>query len=105
MQKLQNFESFAKNLSHSEKIQNSCEFHMKIISHNLMQIFRLETLYKTKYENCRTATLRRLFVNVWWRIVKHARQITIYLSSAFAYKKRFCLVMDRLENIKFNLIT
>ena len=97
-------ESFGKNLSLQWKIQNSCVFLMKIISYNLMQILRLETLYNTRFENCRINTMRRLLVRIWWKIIKHWRKIIIKLSSTFAYKKRYKLVMERIESLTFSLI-
>lgn len=97
-------ECFGKNLSLQWKTQNSCIFLMKIISYNLMQILRLETLYDTRFEKCRVSTMRRLLVRIWWRIVKHWRKTIIKLSSSFAYKKRFELVMARIDSLTFSLI-
>jgi len=97
-------ECFGKNLSLQWKIQNSCIFLMKIISYNLMQILRLETLYDTRFEKCRVNTMRRLLVWIWWRIVKHWRKTIVKLSSSFAYKKRFKLVIVRIDSLTFSLI-
>ena len=97
-------ECFGKNLSLQWKTQNSCVFLMKIISYNLMQILRLETLYDTRFEKCRVNTMRKLLVRIWWRIVKHWRKTIVKLSSSFAYKKRFELVMERINSLTFSLI-
>ncbi len=95
---------FAKNLSWETKIQNSCMFQMKIMAYNLMQILRLETLYWTKYENCRISTMRLLLVKIWWKIVNHSRKIVVKLAESFPYKKRFYVVMNRLKTMEFSLL-
>ncbi len=96
-------DSFGKNLSGKQKIQNSCVFHLKIIAHNLMQILRLETLHGTKYANCRTATLRRLLVKIGGKVIKHSRQLWIKLSRSFPYQAWYKLVMERIPIIQFRL--
>ncbi len=94
---------FAKNLSHAKKIQNECEFFLKVIAHNLMQILRLETLEWTKYANCRTRTFRMMAFRIWGKIVKHARGITIKLAETFPFQKRFRIIMERIPWIQFSL--
>ena len=94
---------FAKNLSHAKKVQNECEFYMKIIAHNLMQILRLETLYWTKYANCRINTFRMLAFRIWGKIVKHAKRTVIKLAETFPFQKRFKIIMERIPWIEFSL--
>jgi hypothetical protein len=96
-------EMFVKNLSHTKKIQNSCEFYMKIIAYNLMQILRLETLHWTVHKNCRINTTRRLVFDIWGKIVEHARSVRIQLAESFPFQKRFNLVMERIPKIQFRL--
>jgi len=96
-------DSFGGNLSCKEKVQNSCVFFLKIIAHNLMQILRLETLYGTKYANCRTTTLRQILVKIGGKIIKHSRQLWINLSRSFPYQKWYQIVMERIPIIQFSL--
>lgn len=90
-------DAFLTKLSHHWKAVNSCIFLIKIIVHNLLQIMRLETLAGTKYANCKTRTLRKILVNVWWKIVYHARKVYIKLSSVFLYKERYIIALERLR--------
>ncbi len=96
-------DSFWKNLSSTEKIQNSCTMFVKILAHNLMQILRMETLYDTRYRNCRIATMRNLLVKIWWKVVKHARKMTVKLAKAFPYQKWFNKVIERIWLLNFSL--
>ncbi len=96
-------DSFWKNLSSTEKIQNSCTMFVKILAHNLMQILRMETLYDTRYRNCRTATMRNLLVKIWWKVVKHARKMIVKLAKAFPYQKWFNKVIERINLLNFKL--
>lgn len=92
-------DAFLKKLSHQSRVVNECVFQIKIIVHNLMQILRLVTLYWTKYANCKTRTVRKIMVNVWWKIVYHARKIYIRLSKVFLYKDWYNTVLERLRNL------
>jgi hypothetical protein len=96
-------DSHGKNLSHKTKIQNACEFQLKIIAHNLMQIFRLETLFQTKYAQSRVSTVRRMLINVGGKIVHTGRRVLIHLAESFAYKKWYRIVTERIPLIKFRL--
>lgn len=94
---------YAKHLSHDKKLKNSCEFLVKVIAFNLMQMLRLETLYGTQYENCRISTLRKILVKIGGQLIKHARKIVLKLSKSFAFKHWFTLVMQRIPKIKLRL--
>lgn len=96
-------DSHGKTLSHEKKVQNACDFFLKIIAHNLMQIMRLETLKGTKYAKCRIDTMRRLFVNVGGSIIRKGGKFLIHLAESFAYKKWYRIVMERIPLIKFRL--
>ncbi len=96
-------EMFAKNLSHTKKVENACELYMKIIAYNLMQILRLETLYGTKYAKSRVNTIRMIAFRIGGKIVKHAKKITIKLAETFPFQKRFKIIMERIPRIKFSL--
>ena len=96
-------ESFAGTLSHREKEQNAAELQLKVLAHNLMQILRLEGLKNTVYARCRTATMRYLLVKIGGKIVRHGRTMLLKLSSCFAYRRWFELVMDRIPLIRFQM--
>lgn len=96
-------DSFGGQLSQQGKAQNACMFMIKIISHNLMQILRLTTLHGTKYANCRVSSLRMLLVQVGGKLIKTGRRWMLQLSSTFAYKRWFTLVMERIPQIQFRL--
>lgn len=96
-------DSHGKTLSHEKKVANACDFYLKIIAHNLMQIMRLETLKDTKYATCRISTMRRLFVNVGGLIITSGGKFLIHLAESFAYKKWYRIVMERIPLIHFTL--
>ena len=96
-------ESFAGTLSSRSFTSNGCMFLLKCISHNLMQLIRLNALKGTGYSRARTSTIRRILFKIGGKIVKTARYIYLKLSGCFAYKNVFVKAFRQIQIMQFRL--
>ena len=86
-------------LSHPKFLSNELEFLLKAWAYNIYHLFlNQKAKYMPGIARMRMNTFRKEFVRIGGKMICHARQITLCISSAYARKKEFAGLMRNIQN-------
>ena len=86
-------------LSHPKFLSNELEFLLKAWAYNIYHLFlNQKAKYMPGIARMRMNTFRKEFVRIGGKVICHARQITLCISSAYARKKEFAGLMRNIQN-------
>lgn len=86
-------------LSHPKFLSNELEFLLKAWAYNLYHLFlNRKAKHMPGIARMRMNTFRKEFIRIGGKVVRHARQITLCISSAYARKKEFVGLMHNIQN-------
>ena len=86
-------------LSHPKFLSNELEFLLKAWAYNIYHLFlNQKAKYMPGIARMRMNTFRKEFVRIGGKVICHARQITLCISSAYARKKEFAGLMYSIQN-------
>ena len=86
-------------LSHPKFLSNELEFLLKAWAYNLYHLFlNRKAKHMPGIARMRMNTFRKEFIKIGGKVIRHARQITLCISSAYARKKEFAGLMYSIQN-------
>lgn len=86
-------------LSHPKFLSNELEFLLKAWAYNMYHLFlNQKAKHMPGIARMRMNTFRKEFVRIGGKVICHARQITLCISSAYARKKEFAGLMRNIQN-------
>ena len=86
-------------LSHPKFLSNELEFLLKAWAYNIYHLFlNRKAKHMPGIARMRMNTFRKEFIKIGGKVIRHARQITLCISSAYARKKEFAGMMYNIQN-------
>lgn len=86
-------------LSHPKFLSNELEFLLKAWAYNIYHLFlNRKVKHMPGIARMRMNTFRKEFIKIGGKVIRHARQITLCISSAYARKKEFAGLMYNIQN-------